>query len=72
MIQHVKPSYTFKEIYELQKLPLDDKVKVSCEVLRKAFELHDHAHRMAVAFSGGKDSQVVSDLSSSYAVGTLG
>lgn len=58
----VKPSYTFKEIYELQKLELSDKIEISCEVLHQAFVLHNPVHRMAVAFSGGKDSQVVSDL----------
>lgn len=58
----LQPSYTFREIYALQKLPLEDKIRDSCEVLRRAFTLHNPAHRMAVAFSGGKDSQVVSDL----------
>ena len=60
--EYVKSSYTFKEIYELQKLELSDKIEISCEVLRQAFRLHNPVHRMAVAFSGGKDSQVVSDL----------
>lgn len=57
---YIKPSYTFKEIYALQKLPLDKKVEISIEVIRRALKLS--RHRPALAFSGGKDSQVVSDL----------
>ena len=58
--QYIKPSYRFNEIIELQKLPLDTKIKISVEVLRQALSLSRHTS--AVAFSGGKDSQVVSDL----------
>lgn len=61
---YIKPSYTFKEVYELQKLPLSVKVEISVEVLRQAFELSNH--NIALAFSGGKDSQVVADLAERY------
>ena len=56
----LKEKYSFSEIRELQKLPLSEKEKLSVEVLKKAFE--SSKHTVAVAFSGGKDSQVVSDL----------
>ena len=49
---YIKPSYTFKEVYELQKLPLSVKIEISVEVLRRAFELSQH--NIALAFSGGK------------------
>ncbi len=39
---YIKPTYTFKEVYALQKLPLSVKVEISVEVLRKAFELSKH------------------------------
>lgn len=58
--QYIKPSYRFSEIIEFQKLPLDTKIKISAEVLRQALSLSRHTS--AVAFSGGKDSQVVSDM----------
>lgn len=64
--KYVKPTYSFREIMELQKLPLSDKVAISCEALRRAFRRHKPHHRMALAFSGGKDSQVVSDLIERY------
>ena len=54
---YIKPSYTFSEIYQLQKLDLDTKIKISVEVLKKAFD--KSKHKTALAFSGGKDSQVV-------------
>ena len=56
----LKEKYSFSEIRELQKLPLTEKEKLSVEVLKKAFE--NSKHTVAIAFSGGKDSQVVSDL----------
>ncbi len=52
--KYVKPTYSFREIMELQKLPLTDKVAISCEALRRAFRRHKPHHRMALAFSGGK------------------
>lgn len=58
--KYIKPSYSYKEIFELQKLPLEIKEKISVEVLERSFRLS--RHRIALAFSGGKDSQVVSDL----------
>lgn len=56
----IKNKYTFKEIIELQKLPLEDKIDFSVEVLRRTAELS--SHNVAIAFSGGKDSLVVADL----------
>lgn len=61
---YIKESYTFKEVYALQKLPLETKIRISVEVLRRAFELSKH--NIALAFSGGKDSQVVADLAERY------
>lgn len=57
---YIKPTYKYKEVFELQKLPLDKKIEISVEVIRRALKLS--RHRPALAFSGGKDSQVVSDL----------
>lgn len=56
----IKPSYRFKEVTELQKLPLDDKIQIAVRVLKQAFSLCRHTP--AIAFSGGKDSEVVADL----------
>ena len=56
----LKEKYSFSEIRELQKLPLAEKQKLSVKVLGEALKLSKHT--VAVAFSGGKDSQVVSDL----------
>lgn len=52
--------YTFAEIIALQKLPLEDKERIACEVIADAFRKCRYIS--AVAFSGGKDSQVVADL----------
>ena len=57
---YIKPEYTFREIIDLQKLPLEVKEQITVEVLKQAFEKSNH--RIAVAFSGGKDSEVVSDI----------
>lgn len=59
-IECIKPSYTFHEVHDLQNLPLDAKIDISVEVLRQAFALS--RHNVALAFSGGKDSEVVADL----------
>ena len=56
----IKPSYRFTEINEMQKLPLEVKEQISIEIIRRALALSKH--KMAIAFSGGKDSQVVADL----------
>lgn len=58
--EYIRPSYTYKEVFELQKLPLETKERISIEVIRQALTLSNHVP--AIAFSGGKDSQVVSDL----------
>ena len=56
----LKNKYRFEEIIKLQKQSLDEKIKLSVEALTEAFKLSNH--NIALAFSGGKDSQVVSDL----------
>lgn len=56
----LKEKYSFKEIIEAQKRPLEEKISLSVEVLRKAYKLS--CHNVAIAFSGGKDSTVVADL----------
>ena len=57
----IKESYTFKEVNTLSKqMTLDEKIETSVEVIRQALSLCKH--RAAVAFSGGKDSEVVADL----------
>ena len=56
----IKDNYTFKEIIEAQKKPLEEKIHLSVDVLRKAYALS--RHNVAIAFSGGKDSTVVADL----------
>lgn len=58
--KYIKPSYRFTEINEMQKLPLEVKEQISIEIIRQAISLSKH--KIAIAFSGGKDSQVVADL----------
>lgn len=60
LCDYIKATYTFKEIFELQKLPLEIKEKIAISVIEEAFEKSKHC--IAIAFSGGKDSQVVCDL----------
>ena len=60
MDECIKSSYTYKEIFALQKFSLEKKIAISVEVIRRALQCSQH--RIAIAFSGGKDSQVVSDL----------
>lgn len=57
----IKTSYSFNEIIEYQKRPLNEKVEFAVEVLRRAATL-TRGHNAAIAFSGGKDSLVVADL----------
>ena len=45
--------YTFNEVAELQKMPLDYKISVAVEWIGKAFAT---CKNPALAFSGGKDS----------------
>ena len=62
---YIQPSYRFTEVNVLsQELTLDLKEAIAVEVIRQALELCHH--RAAVAFSGGKDSQVVADLIERY------
>ena len=58
--KYIKPSYRFAEINEMQKLPLEVKEQISIEIIRQAISLSKH--KIAIAFSGGKDSEVVADL----------
>ena len=62
--EYIKPAYTFREINDLAKLPLEVKEKITCEVILRAARLS--RHNMAIAFSGGKDSQVVADIFERY------
>ena len=57
----IKPSYTFHEVNALStELSLEEKINVSVAVVRDALKLSKH--RAAIAFSGGKDSEVVADI----------
>lgn len=56
----LRERFTYKEIIALQKLPLADKELIACAVIAEA--LDKTRHTAAIAFSGGKDSQVVADL----------
>lgn len=56
----IKSSYRFTEINEMMKLPLETKEAISIEVIGQALKLS--RHKAAIAFSGGKDSEVVADL----------
>lgn len=59
--KYIKSSYTFKEVNDLRKeLSLEQKIDISTEVIRRAFNLSKH--NVAIAFSGGKDSTVLCDL----------
>lgn len=61
MNENIKETYRFKEVNELTKaLTLDEKEAIAVEVIGKALKLSKHV--CAVAFSGGKDSEVVCDL----------
>lgn len=56
----LRERFTYKEIIALQKLPLADKELIACAVIAEA--LDKTRHTAAIAFSGGKDSQVVAHL----------
>lgn len=68
---YLKEKYSFSEVIELQKrLTLEQKEKIAAEVIKTALET---SKRMAsVAFSGGKDSEVVADLIERYAPEAFG
>lgn len=58
---YIQSSYRFTEVNTLSKeLTLDLKEAIAVEVIRQA--LLKCRHRAAIAFSGGKDSEVVADL----------
>ena len=56
--------YSFKEIIEEQKKPLDYKIEKAVEAIRQGLELSQSA--VGVAFSGGKDSTVLWHLIRTY------
>lgn len=61
MKEAIKENYTFAEVNALSKsLTLDEKIEISVEVIKQALELSSHT--VAIAFSGGKDSEVVADM----------
>lgn len=62
---YIAPSYKFAEVNALAKeLTLEAKELIAAEVIGRALKLCKH--RAAVAFSGGKDSEVVADLIERY------
>ena len=56
--------FTFKEIIEEQKKPLDYKIERAVEAMGQAFGLSKGA--VGIAFSGGKDSTVLWHLAKTY------
>ena len=61
----IKSEYRFKEVNAMMKeLTLDNKEQIAVEVIGRALKLCKH--KAAIAFSGGKDSQVVADLIERY------
>ena len=61
--KYIKDRYSFREVIDLQKLSLEEKELISAEVIRISLR---RAERPAIAFSGGKDSQVVADMIERY------
>ncbi len=59
-----KAVYTFKEVMEEQKKPLDYKIQKAVEAVAEGFRLSRGA--VGVAFSGGKDSTVLWHLIRTY------
>mgnify|MGYP003289894822 CR=1 FL=1 len=49
--------YSFKDIQRMQALPLDEKIQISLDAIERA--LSKVQSRAAIAFSGGKDSEVL-------------
>lgn len=56
--------YTFKEVAEEQKKPLDYKIQKAVEAIAEGFRLSKGA--VGLAFSGGKDSTVLWHLVRTY------
>lgn len=56
--------FSFKEVIEEQKKPLDYKIEKAVEAMKRAFELSKGA--VGIAFSGGKDSTVLWHLAKTY------
>lgn len=62
---YIKSSYSFREINTYtRELSLETKERISVEVIKRALKLC--RHKAAIAFSGGKDSEVVADLIERY------
>ena len=61
---YIQPSYRFAEVNRLMKLPLSEKIEIAVTVIGQALKLSRHT--VAIAFSGGKDSEVVADLIERY------
>lgn len=58
---YIKPSYSFKEVNKLMNsLSLEVKEQIAVAIIKRALSLC--RHKAAIAFSGGKDSEVVADL----------
>ncbi len=60
----LRDKFRYKDIISLQKLSLADKERIAAAVIGEA--LRRSQHLPAVAFSGGKDSEVVADLIERY------
>lgn len=56
--------YTFKEVIEAQKRPLEEKIQAAVEAISEAFQVSKSA--VGLAFSGGKDSTVLWHLVRTY------
>lgn len=50
----------YSELFEMQKLPMEEKLAITVGEMGKAIKLS--RHKIAIAFSGGKDSQVVAHI----------
>lgn len=61
---YIQPSYRFAEVNRLMKLPLSEKIEIAVTVIGQALKLSRHT--VAIAFSGGKDSEVLADLIERY------
>lgn len=62
---YIKPSYSFREINTYtRELSFETKERIAVEVIKRALRLC--RHKAAIAFSGGKDSEVVADLIERY------
>jgi len=56
MARKKKQAYKYKQLQKMQALPLEYKVNVAKHIIRKTFK---QGKKIALAFSGGKDSTVL-------------